>query len=131
MASRTGASLYSLLTSLHHPAAASLSPEALDWVCEAPGCEDFIDWLLASVSRDNVLEDAELEAYAAIPKEERLSGRILSEALSSLGVTDGQRMTDAELERQISMGVLPSRFSRDKLLLLGLREHNARLVEDR
>jgi len=118
MASRTGASLYSLLTSLHHPAAASLSPEALDWVCEAPGCEDFIDWLLASVSRDNVLEDAELEAYAAIPKEERLSGRILSEALSSLGVTDGQRMTDAELERQISVmeaELSTMELSRDKL----------------
>ena len=70
---RDGASLYSWLTSLHHPAAASLSPEALDWVCEAPGCGDFLDWLLTSVSRDNVLEDAELEAYSLIPEEERLS----------------------------------------------------------
>ena len=34
---RDGATFYSLLTSLNHPAAASLSPESLDWVCEAPG----------------------------------------------------------------------------------------------
>ena len=34
---RDGASLYSLLTSLGCPHAASLSPEALDWVAEAPG----------------------------------------------------------------------------------------------
>ena len=30
-----------------------------------------------------------------------LSGQILNEALSSLGVSDGQRMTDAELEKQV------------------------------
>ena len=34
---RDGASLYSLLTSLGCPQAASLSPEALEWVAEAPG----------------------------------------------------------------------------------------------
>ena len=81
----------------------SLSPEALDWVCEAPGCGDFLDWLLASVTRDNVLEDAELEAYSAIPEEERLSGQILSEALSTFGDTNtGAQMTDAELEKQVN-----------------------------
>ena len=100
---RDGAGLYSLLTSLHHPAVASLSPEALDWVCEAPGCRDFLDWLLTSVTRDNVLEDAELEAYSAIPEEERLSGQILSEALSTFGDTNtGAQMTDADLEKQVN-----------------------------
>ena len=99
---RDGSSLYSLLTSLHHPSAASLSPESLDWVCEADGCQQFIDWFLTSVSRDNVLEDEELEAYNLIPEDERLSGQILSDALSSFGITDGQRMTDAELEKQVS-----------------------------
>ena len=100
---RDGASLYSWLTSLHHPAAASLSPEALDWVCEARGCGDFLDWLLTSVNRDNVLEDAELEAYSLIPEEERLSGQILSEALSTFGDTNtGAQMTDAELEKQVN-----------------------------
>ena len=53
--SRDGASLYTLLTSLHHPAAASLSPEALDWVCEAQGpAGQFLDWFLNNVSRDNM-----------------------------------------------------------------------------
>ena len=88
---RDGASLY------------SLSPESLDWVCEAPRCGDFLDWLLASVTRDNVLEDAELEAYSAIPEEERLSGQILSEALSTFGDTNTRaQMTDAELEKQVN-----------------------------
>ena len=88
---RDGASLY------------SLSPEALEWVCEAPGCGDFLDWLLASVTRDNVLEDAELEAYSAIPEEERLSRQILSKALSTFGDTSiGAQMTDAELEKQVN-----------------------------
>ena len=100
---RDGAGLYSVLTSLQHPAAASLSPEALDWVCEAPGCGEFLDWFLTSVTRDNVLEDAELEAYSAIPEEERLSGQILSEALSTFGDTNtGGQMTDAELEKQVT-----------------------------
>ena len=40
---RDGASLYTLLTSLGHPAAASLSPESLDWVCEA---QVGSDWLI-------------------------------------------------------------------------------------
>ena len=55
------------------------------------------------VTRDNVLEDAELEAYSAIPEEERLSGQILSKALSTFGDTStGAQMTDAELEKQVN-----------------------------
>ena len=51
----------------------------------------------------NVLEDAELEAHSAIPEEERLSGKILSEALFTFGDTNtGAQMTDAELEKQVN-----------------------------
>ena len=101
--SRDGASLYSQLNSLHHPAAASLSPESLDWVCEAGGgVGEFLDWFLTTVSRDNIVEDDELEVFEKIAEEERLSGHILSEALHSFGVGDGQRLTDAELEKQVN-----------------------------
>ena len=58
---------------------------------------------LTSITRNNVVEDTELEAYAAIPEEERLSGQILSEALSTFGDTNtGAQMTDAELEKQVN-----------------------------
>ena len=68
-------------------------------------CEEFMDWFLSSVSKDNVLTDAELEAYAAIPEEARLSGKILDEALATIGDTDltGANMTDAELEKQVNI----------------------------
>jgi len=115
---RDGATFYSLLTSLNHPAAASLSPESLDWVCEAPGCEPFLDWFLSNITKDNVLSDEELEAWRSIPEDKVLSGQILNEALSSLGFSDGQRMTDAELEKQVNMLEVELNMmeqSRDKL----------------
>jgi len=115
---RDGATFYSLLTSLNHPAAASLSPESLDWVCEAPGCEPFLDWFLSNITKDNVLSDEELEAWRTIPEDKVLSGQILNEALSSLGFSDGQRMTDAELEKQVNMLEVELNMmeqSRDKL----------------
>jgi len=126
---RDGATFYSLLTSLNHPAAASLSPESLDWVCEAPGCEPFMDWFLSNISKDNVLTDEELEAWRSIPEDKVLSGQILNEALSSLGVSDGQRMTDAELEKQVNMlevelGMMEQ--SRDKLS--NIRENRESLL---
>ena len=64
-------------------------------------CEQFMDWFLSSVSKDNVLTDAELEAYAAIPEEARLSGKILDEALATIGDTD---LTGAKV--RISLNVL-------------------------
>ena len=42
-----------------------------------------------------------MEAYERIPQDERLSGNILNEALNSFGVGDGQRLSDAELEKQV------------------------------
>ena len=70
MAACDGAGLYSLLTSLDHPLAASLDPEALDWVCETPECADFLQWILNNLSRDNVVMDGDLEAFKLIPEEE-------------------------------------------------------------
>ena len=70
MAACDGAGLYSLLTALEHPLAASLSPEALDWVCETPECADFLQWIINNLSRDNVLMDGDLEAFELIPEEE-------------------------------------------------------------
>ena len=65
-----GAGLYSLLTSLGHPVAPSLSPEALDWVCETPECKDFVEWIANNLSRENVVTQGDLETFNLIPEEE-------------------------------------------------------------
>ena len=70
MAACDGAGLYNLLTALDHPLAASLSPEALDWVCETPESADFLQWILNNLTGDNVLMDGDLEAFKMIPEEE-------------------------------------------------------------
>ena len=65
-----GARLYNLLTSLDHPMAASLSPEALDWVCETPETADFLEWVVSNLSKENVVAEGDLEAFNLIPEEE-------------------------------------------------------------
>ena len=119
-----GARLYSLLTSLDHPLAASLSPEALDWVCETAECAEFLEWIVNNLSKENVVTEGDLEAFKLIPEEEVLSGQILSQALSTFGMADGQRMTEQELSREVNrleleLGLLEE--SRDKLHLVNER----------
>ena len=65
-----GARLYSLLTSLDHPLAASLSPEALDWVCETSECSEFMEWIVNNLSKENVVTEGDLEAFNLIPEGE-------------------------------------------------------------
>ena len=50
--------------------AASLSPEALDWVCETPETADFLEWVVSNLSKENVVAEGDLEAFNLIPEEE-------------------------------------------------------------
>ena len=58
MTARDGAALYSLLSSINHPAAAALSPESLDWVTEQPGTDPVTVSILVSVSQEQSMNHA-------------------------------------------------------------------------
>jgi len=99
--SSDGPALFSLLSSLGLPSLSLLSPEGLDWLFESTSCLPFLQWVLATLGQDNVVEDQDLAAFSVLPADKLLSGQILAAALASCGLGEGQ-LSDQQLERQVA-----------------------------
>jgi len=96
-----GPALYSVLSSLGLPSLPLLSPEGLDWLFECPSCQPFLQWVVANLGKDNVLEDPELTAFSDLAADKLLSGQILTAALASCGLGEGQLLSNQQLESQV------------------------------
>jgi len=96
-----GGDLYSVLSSLGQPDLASLSPEGLDWLFENSSSLPFLQWVVTMLGVDNVVEEQDMSDFLALPPDKLLSGQILSAALASCGLGEGQ-LTQHQLERQVA-----------------------------
>ena len=96
-----GRDLHSVLAILGQPDILSLSPEGLDWLFENTTCLPFLQWVIATLGVDNVLEEQDMSDFSALPSDKLLSGQILTAALTSCGLGEGQ-LSDKQLERQVA-----------------------------
>eukprot|EP00090_Calanus_glacialis_P021171 TRINITY_DN32670_c0_g1_i1.p1 TRINITY_DN32670_c0_g1~~TRINITY_DN32670_c0_g1_i1.p1 ORF type:complete len:592 (-),score=265.83 TRINITY_DN32670_c0_g1_i1:50-1825(-) len=96
-----GPALHSLLSSLGMPGMDLLTPEGMDWLFESNSCLPFLQWVVASLGQDNVVEEQDLTAFSGLPCDKLLSGQILTAALASCGLGEGQ-LSDQQLERQVA-----------------------------
>ena len=85
-----GGDLYSVLSSLGQPDLATLSPEGLDWLFENSSSLPFLQWVVTMLGVDNVVEEQDMSDFIALPPDKLLSGQILSAALASCGLGEGQ-----------------------------------------
>jgi len=96
-----GSDLFSVLSILGQPEVPQLSPEGLDWLFENTSCLPFLQWVVATLGVDNVLEDQDISDFSALAPDKLLSGQILTAALTSCGLGEEQ-VSEKQLERQVA-----------------------------
>jgi len=98
-----GEFLHSALSRVNYPQIQRFTPESFDWLYETGSeGEKLLHWLTKTLSSDSYLSDEQIEFYAQIPTNERLTGgKVLEEALESLQDEDSS-ISNTDLEKQIS-----------------------------